>query len=108
MARVSCEGKPEDVFNLVCLAVTYDKVGRNTDAAEMLARIQAAHGDAAAYRYADIYAQWGKTANALQWLDKALRLHDQDLAYLKVDPLLDPLRNEPRFQAIEKALNFPD
>jgi hypothetical protein len=27
---------------------------------------------------------------------------------LKVDPLLDPLRKEPRYRAIERALKFPD
>jgi len=27
---------------------------------------------------------------------------------VKTDPLLDPLRKEPRFQAIERALRFPD
>jgi TolB-like protein len=107
-ARVSCERNPEDVLNLVCLAVTHDKIDRHADATAMLARIQAAHGDAAAYRYADIYAQWGNAANALQWLEKALRLRDPDLEYLKMDPLLDPLRGEPRFQAIERALKFPD
>jgi hypothetical protein len=29
------------------------------------------------------------------------------LSDLKVDPLLDPLRKEPRFQAIERELKFP-
>jgi hypothetical protein len=29
------------------------------------------------------------------------------LAALKVNSLLDPLRNEPRFQAIQRVLNFP-
>jgi hypothetical protein len=28
--------------------------------------------------------------------------------WLKTDPLMDPLRNEPRFQAIERELKFPD
>jgi hypothetical protein len=44
---------------------------------------------------------------ALAWLEKAVRLRDSGLAALKVDPLLDPLRNEPRFRAIQIALNFP-
>jgi hypothetical protein len=27
--------------------------------------------------------------------------------YLKIDPLVDPLRKEPRFQMIERELKFP-
>jgi hypothetical protein len=30
------------------------------------------------------------------------------LAWPRVDPLLDPLRKEPRFQGIVHALKFPD
>jgi hypothetical protein len=60
------------------------------------------------YELAAIYAQWGNTAKALERLEKALPNREDDLRYLKVDPLLDPLRNEPRFQAIERALKFPD
>jgi len=36
-----------------------------------------------------------------------MRLRDSSLEYLKVDPLLDPLRKEPRFQAIQRELKFP-
>jgi len=64
-------------------------------------------GDAAAYQYAQIYAQWGKASQALAWLEKAMRLRDPGLIYVKTDPLMDPLRREPRFQAAERALKFP-
>jgi hypothetical protein len=37
-----------------------------------------------------------------------MRLRDSGLTGLKTDPLLDPLRKEPRFQAIERKLQFPD
>jgi hypothetical protein len=30
------------------------------------------------------------------------------MEFLKTDPLMDPLRQEPRFQAIERALKFPN
>jgi len=37
-----------------------------------------------------------------------LCLRDPGLAELKTDSLLDPLRNEPRFQVIERELKFPN
>jgi hypothetical protein len=65
-------------------------------------------GDAMAYQYASIYAQWGDRPKALDWLEKAFRLKDPGLAWLKVDELLDPLRNEPSFKEIETKLHFPN
>ena len=62
---------------------------------------------AEAYQYATIYAQWGNRAKALEWLQTALQLLDSRLEYLKTDPLMDPLRKEPRFQAIERV-KFPN
>jgi hypothetical protein len=37
-----------------------------------------------------------------------MRLRDPGLGWLKMDPLLDPLRENPRFQAIEQQLKFPE
>jgi len=107
-ARASCERKPEEWQSQQCLAVTYDKLGRHADADGMLAKIKASQGDAEAYQYAEIYAQWGNTPKALDWLETALRLRDPGLEVLKVDQFLDPLRNEPRFQAVERALKYPE
>jgi hypothetical protein len=87
--------------------VVYDKLGRHADAEGELAKLKAAMGEGSAYQYATIYAQWGNRAKALEWLETALRLRDPGLEYLKTDPLLDPLRQEPRFQTIERGLKFP-
>ncbi len=106
-ARASCETKPDYWVSQQCLAVIYDKLGRHADAEAVLAKMKAAEGDGAAYQYATIYAQWGNRAKALEWLETALRLRDPGLEYLKTDPLLDPLRKESRFQAIERELKFP-
>jgi hypothetical protein len=35
-------------------------------------------------------------------------VHDSGLGRLRADPLLDPLRQERRFQAIERELKFPE
>jgi hypothetical protein len=58
--------------------------------------------------YAMIYAQWGETARALDWLDTAMRHRDPYLIRVRHSPLFDPLRNEPRFQAIQSELRFPN
>jgi tetratricopeptide (TPR) repeat protein len=106
-ARASCESKSDDGLSQQCLAVTYDKLGRHADAEAALAKLKAALGDASAYQYATIFAQWGRLPKALEWLDTALRLRDPGLEYLKTDPLMDPLRQKPRFQAVVRELNFP-
>jgi TolB-like protein/Flp pilus assembly protein TadD len=106
-ARASCETKPDHWASQLCLSVVYDKLGRHADAEAELAKLKAAQGDTAAYQYATIYAQWGQRAKALEWLETALRLRDPGLELMKTDPLMDPLRKEPRFQAIERELKFP-
>jgi TolB-like protein/DNA-binding winged helix-turn-helix (wHTH) protein/cytochrome c-type biogenesis protein CcmH/NrfG len=104
-----CEGVGEAVKDFQgCLALAYHKLGRQSDAETALARFKALDGDAGAYGYATIYAQWGDTPEALGWLETALRLRDPLLVALKAEPLLDPLRQEPRFKAIERELRFPN
>ena len=82
--------------------------GRNADAEAMLRTIKSTWGVENAYTFAAIYAQWGDVAKGLDWLETAVRLRDSGLVELKTDPDLDPLRSEPRFQAIERALKFPN
>ncbi len=107
-ARASCETKPDYWHSQQCLAVIYDKLEKHADAEAEVSKLKAALGDSPAYQYATIYAQWGNLPKALEWLETALRLRDSGLVYVKTDPLLDPLRKEPRFQAIERELKFPN
>ena len=107
-ARSSCESRPDYWISQWCRAVAYDKLGRHADAKAELNKWQARARDAAAYQYATVYAQWGDTAQALEWLATAMRVRDPALEYMKTDPLMDPLRNEPRFQAVMRKLRFPD
>jgi TolB-like protein len=107
-ARASCEVALPDALGQMCLAVVYRKLGRQADAEAMLQRVRTSVGDDGAFDFACIYAQWGDTRQALHWLEIALRRRDSGLAGLKAEPDLDPLRKEPRFQAIERELRFPD
>lgn len=52
------------------------------------------------------YAQWGDTPQALHWLEVACKLRDSGLSDLPSDPLLDPIRGEPRFLKVAHLLHF--
>jgi len=107
LAKASCEAEP-DVYHLqACMPLIYQRFGQQKLADAALATAMAQQGDYGSYQYAQIYAQWGQSQKAIDWLEVALRVRDPGIDSLKVDPFLDPLRKEPRFQAIERAMKFP-
>jgi len=55
-----------------------------------------------------IYAALGDKEQALQWLEKGYKEHSPTLYFLKIDPALDPLRSEPRFQDLTRRMKFPE
>jgi TolB-like protein/Flp pilus assembly protein TadD len=108
-ARGSCEAVAEEYdLGQQCLAITYHKLGRHGDAEAALTKLKALWGDSGPAVYAVVYAQWGDSAKALEWLETAVRRRTPGLEGLKTDPMLDPVRKDPRFQAIERDLKFPD
>jgi serine/threonine-protein kinase len=50
--------------------------------------------------FADIYLGLGEKEKALDWLEKSYQYQESACWYLKVDPIYDSVRNEPRFQAL--------
>jgi TolB-like protein/cytochrome c-type biogenesis protein CcmH/NrfG len=106
-ARTVCEGPGNEVLNGYCLALVFNKLGRHTDAETALAKAQALWSGHSVID-AGMYAQLGDTARALDLLEKGMREHDPSLENVKMDPWFDPLRNEPRFQAVMRELKFPD
>ena len=103
----SCATPPRDVFAEFCMAMAYQKLRRKADAQRQLDALMKEAGEDFSYQYAQLYAQWGDRPTALKWLEAAQRIRDPGLAELKVDPLLDPLRKEPRFKAIEQGFAQP-
>jgi hypothetical protein len=89
------------------MAILDDKFHQHQDAEAELAEMKSQLGDGASYQYAEIYAQWGDVPQALNWLETAYRLPDPGIGTMRVDELINPLRKEPRFQVIERALKFP-
>jgi hypothetical protein len=54
---------------------------------------------------AALYAHRGDRDRAFAELDRALRERTGALVWLRVDPALDPLRNDPRFARFAQALS---
>jgi tetratricopeptide (TPR) repeat protein len=52
------------------------------------------------YRFACLHAQLGDRDKAFEWLEKSFQQHDVGIARIKVDPKLDSLRSDPRFQSL--------
>lgn len=90
-----------------CLAITYHRLGRQADAEREFAALRKMAEDYWSFQYADVFAQWGDKAEALQWLNKADTLGGESIQYIRVDPLLDPIRDDPQYKAIEARQRFP-
>jgi len=58
------------------------------------------------YEIALVYAGLGNKDQAFQWLDYAYDAHDVGLVYLKVDPCLDPLRSDARFNDLLRRIGL--
>src|SRR5439155_805117 len=62
-------------------------------------------GSMTARRYAEAIVQLRK---AIDYLERDYRDHaDYELALIKVDPMLDPLRGDPRFEALVSKVFAP-
>jgi TolB-like protein len=107
-ARQSCEPPPLDWESQLCLAIAYDRLHRRSDAEAQVAAMRADLGDASAYQYSEIYAQWGDIPKSLDWLETAYRIKDPGIVMVKADEFLTPTRNEPRYQEILRKLNLPN
>ena len=59
------------------------------------------------YRIAAVYVVLGDKEQAFEWLDKAYQDDSAWLVWLKVDPVMDPLHSDARFQKLLRRINFP-
>ncbi len=54
----------------------------------------------------EYYAMLGEKDLAIEWLTKAVEERDNYVTWAKVYPLLDPLRDDPRFQDLLRRMNL--
>lgn len=89
-----------DPLNLAYLGNLYGKTGNVTEAVNILTELEQLTKTryVSAYAFALVQAGLGNRAEALRWLEKCYADRSQDIAYIRVDRLLDPLRDDPGFQ----------
>ena len=56
---------------------------------------------------ANLYIGLDNKDQAFFWLEKAFQERSNYLAYLKVFPILDPLRSDPRFADLVRRVGLP-
>ena len=87
----------------------YARMGREAEAREMISELQkqVQNTGVGVYEIALVYAGLGEKDEAFAWLEKSFAARDKGLTCLKIDPCLDPLRSDSRFQDLIRRVGFP-
>lgn len=98
--------EPGEMARLRGLALTESQlVGRPAGEA-LLASMAAKYGTNSLYQQAQVHAQWHETDKAIAALEAGMETGDSGMVLAKNDPLLDPIRQDPRFHAILSHLGL--
>jgi tetratricopeptide (TPR) repeat protein len=99
-ARAAFVSEPEERQRLTGLAIVDHRLGAEAAAKASLATLQNTFADAGLYLQALVLAQWGAIDQALDALEHARAANTSGLAWVLIEPLLDPLRATARFKAL--------
>ena len=103
---------PEGGMNLVidirgpCLSFLYVAEGDKVRAKAELEKSLKEVPNQSPYHFARGFIAIGDFDKAISFLEKAYEVRDIRIWHMKVDPTLDPIRNDPRFKALLKKANL--
>jgi TolB-like protein/DNA-binding winged helix-turn-helix (wHTH) protein/Tfp pilus assembly protein PilF len=97
-----------DTTVLASLADVYGLAGRKGEALKLISELKERAGRhyVSSFLFAEAYGDLGDKGKALTWLERAYEDRDQWMVFIASYPGLDPLRSEPRFQALLRRMNF--
>ncbi len=100
LAEFALEQQPD--FRMLGMPLALDRLGRREEADRVLSQALTVDTvvNGAAYQVALVYAARGEADQAFQWLERAYRQRDAGMHWMKYDPLLQPLKNDPRFRSL--------
>jgi serine/threonine-protein kinase len=90
------------------IGITYVKMGKRKEAQQVLEDMteKSRQGHIMPYLLASLCFALGENDQGFEWLQKAYDERDQQLYFLKVDPLFDSARSDPRFNALLKKMGL--
>jgi len=95
-------------LRLASLGCAYASAGKKIQAQRILAQLNEASKThyVPPYFLGVVHAAMGDKEAAFSWLEKAYEEHDSYLVRLRVEPLMDPLRPDPRFEKLLHRMNL--
>ncbi|HKQ52299.1 MAG TPA: tetratricopeptide repeat protein [Pyrinomonadaceae bacterium] len=93
---------------LAGLAYGYALSGKRDEALKIIEELKTTYGGSRVvpYRLAAVYLALGNSDRAIEWLRKDYEDRGNWMNQLKVDPVMDPLRSDPRFQKLMRLMKF--
>ena len=90
------------------IALTYPQMGRTDEAQKVLDNVleRSKHKYVSPFVLACLHIVVGKNDEGFKLLNKAYEEHDQWLCWLKISPLFDSVRSDPKYNAILKKMNL--
>jgi serine/threonine-protein kinase len=98
--------EPFEFLRLTGEAIAYHHLGNREEAITALQNLISSAGESASFQIAAVYAQWGETDNAMSWLERGYIIRDPGLQFLRVHYVFDPIRDDPRFQALLRKMKL--
>ena len=95
-------------YTAATLGFALARAGKTDEARSILAGLHTAREReyVSPVAFATLYLGLGDTAHALDWSERAYTERRGWVAYVRVNPLMDPLRDEPRFAALVERMHI--
>jgi len=97
----------DDPLVLGLLGHAYASSGHKTEALKILEQLKdlSKQRYVSAYSFAVVYLALGDKEEALRWLEQSYQDRaGSDVGWIRVDSLVDPLRGDPRFEALAEKI----
>jgi tetratricopeptide (TPR) repeat protein len=100
--------RSDPISGLTGLALTYAEQGRREEAQKLLDTVESLSKQSyvSPVFSATIYGALGDTDRAFDLLEEGYRQHASLMSLLKVQPIFDPLRSDPRFDELLRKMNL--